>query len=58
MQLTRLTGIEADEFTHLWPGPGLTLEIDTRVRSASAHRAVTVVVEPYQNEAVTVWSRQ
>ena len=58
IQLWRSTGIEADDFTTLQPGPGLTLAIKTSVRTASAERSLTAVVQPYGAEPVTVWSRQ
>lgn len=56
--LWRLTGIEADDFTVLQPGPALTVDLAVGRGGVLARRVSTFVVRPYVDEAVAVWSRR
>jgi hypothetical protein len=55
--LWKLTGIEADDSTVLAPGPGLTLQLEIRLRDSRLQRATTASVRPYQVEPLAVWQR-
>jgi hypothetical protein len=55
--LSRLAGVEADETTMLAPGPALTISVTTVKSDVTVRRSGLLVLYPYRDEAVIVWSR-
>jgi type II secretory pathway component PulK len=56
--LAALTGIEADDTTTLFPGPAFRIELELEYRGMTVRRNTTVILRPYQNDALAVWSRR
>jgi general secretion pathway protein K len=55
--LWRTAGVEADESTVLTPGPAFTIRVDAGTQTLRVRHTELVVIQPYRDEAVLVWSR-
>lgn len=56
--LWRYAGIQGDDFTVLYPGPALGIEIELERAGVTSSRRSVLVVRPYLDEPVGVWSRR
>jgi type II secretory pathway component PulK len=53
-----LTGLGIDDFTSFYPGPAFRTEITVSYKGIRQTRRSTVIVQPYSNDPIVLWSRQ